>query len=119
MAYEKVTNAELEILKILWQADAPRPVAEIRAALEKEFGWKATTVKTLLYNLRDKGAVEEVQRGVYRPVMREADVTRELMKKLFDGSARKLVASLLDNGELSENDISELREILKGGERVV
>lgn len=115
MAHEKVTNAELEILKILWQADAPSTVAEIREALAETLGWKATTVKTLLYNLRDKGAVEEVQRGVYRPIMREADVTHDLVRRLFDGSARKLVASLLDNGELSENDITELRAMLERG----
>lgn len=115
MASEKVTNAELEILKILWKTDAARPLSEIRKELEAAYGWKATTVKTLLYNLRDKGAVEEVRRGVFRPVVRESDITKDLMHKLFDGSAMKLVASLLDSGDLSEADIEELRRMLKEG----
>ena len=115
MASEKVTNAELEVLKILWKSDTARSVAEIRTELEEQLGWKATTVKTLLYNLRDKGAVEEVARGVYRPVVHEADITKDLIRRLFDGSARKLVSALLDNGDLSESDIAELRGMLDDG----
>ena len=84
--------------------------------LAEKVGWKATTVKTLLYSLRDKGAVEEVQRGVYRSVARETDIAQGLIRKLFDGSAKKLVASLIDNGELSESDILELRAMLARGE---
>lgn len=68
MASVIVTNAEMEVLKILWESDAERPLADIREALAETQGWKATTAKTLLYNLRDKGAVEEVRRGVYRAV---------------------------------------------------
>jgi len=107
----------LEILKILWHADTPRSVAEIRTVLAEKVGWKATTVKTHLYNLRDKGAVEEVQRGVYRSVACESDITQELIRKLFDGNAKKLVASLIDNGNLSESDISELRAMLNTSRR--
>ena len=113
MAYIKATDAELEILRELWQANAPRAVSEIRSALADKHGWKATTVKTLLYNLRDKGAVEEVRRGVYRSVITEDEVTREasreFVRKMFEGSAKKLVASLLDSGELTESELADLR----------
>ena len=116
MAHWKVTNAELDVLRILWQTDEPRTLADVRTILADEMGWKATTVKTLLYNLRDKGAVEEVRRGVYRPVVQESDVTRELIRKLFGGSAKKLVASLIDSEDLTEGDISDLRAMLNRGE---
>ena len=116
MAYDKITNAELEVLKTIWQSDSSSSVAQIRSQLADSFGWKATTVKTLLYNLRDKGAVVEVGRGVYRAVVNENDVTRhaskELITKLFNGSAKKLVAALIDDGEISENDVNELRALL-------
>ena len=115
MASEKITNAELEIMRVVWKSDVPRSVADIRIALAETLGWKATTVKTLLYNLRDKGAVEEVKRGVYRAVIRESDVTRDFITRVFDGSAKKLVASLIDDNELSEDDISELRKMLARG----
>jgi len=113
--FEKVTNAEFEVLRTLWETDAPRSVAEIRAELAEKVGWKATTVKTLLYSLRDKGVIEEVQRGIYRPVARESDIMKEIIRKLYNGSAKKLVASLLSNGELSERDVAELRLMLTGG----
>ncbi|MCL2704021.1 MAG: BlaI/MecI/CopY family transcriptional regulator [Defluviitaleaceae bacterium] len=103
------------MLRTLWETDAPRSVAEIRAELAEKVGWKATTVKTLLYSLRDKGVIEEVQRGIYRPVARESDIMKEIIRKLYNGSAKKLVASLLSNGELSERDVAELRLMLTGG----
>ena len=113
MAGWKVTNAELEILRVLWRTGTPCPLADIRKALEEEMGWKATTVKTLLYSLRDKGAVVEVQRGVYRAVAAESDIALDLIRKIFDGSAKRLVASLIDNDELTESDVAELREMLR------
>lgn len=116
MAQWKVTNAELDVLRVLWQKNEPRTLADIRQVLAEEMGWKATTVKTLLYNLRDKGAVEETQRGVYRPVAKESDITSDLVNKLFGGSTMKLVASLIESDELSESDISELRAMLNRGE---
>jgi len=119
MAYENVTNTEMEILKILWRSDAPCSVADIRTVLAELRGWKATTVKTLLYSLRDKGMVEEVRRGVYRAATDEAGInmaaSREFIRKQFGGSAKRLVASLLDSGELAEDEISELRAMLERG----
>nr|AGS52673.1 transcriptional regulator blaI family [uncultured bacterium contig00045] len=116
MGFESVTNAETEVLKALWQAGEPQSLAELRRALAETRGWKATTVKTLLYKLRDKGAVEEVGRGVYRAVASETNVameaSREFIRKQFGGSAKKLVASLIDGGELAAADISELRAML-------
>ena len=113
---QRITDAELEVMKVLWEVDSPRTVAEIRSALFETIGWKATTVKTLLYNLRDKGAVSEVKRGVYRPAVRESDVAWEFIRKLFGGSANKLIASLIDSDGMSESEISELRSMLAGGE---
>ena len=116
----KVTNSEMELLRIMWETEAPSSVTDIRARLLQSQGWKATTVKTLLYNLRDKGAVQEVQRGVYRPVLKQSDViktsSREFIHRMFNGSAKQLVAALISNGELADEDIAELRLLLNKGE---
>ena len=71
--------------------------------------------------MRDKGAVTEVTRSVYRPIVKEDEVTRyaskELIARMFNGSAKKLVAALIDDGEISESDAMELRTLLniRGG----
>ena len=47
----KISASEVEVLEVLWQADAPMPIAAIRAALEGGHQWDASTVKTLLRRL--------------------------------------------------------------------
>ena len=52
------------------------------------------------------------RRGVYNAIVTEEEYnrwsTRNYVGKMFEGSAKKLVASLLLNGQLSEADIAEL-----------
>jgi BlaI family penicillinase repressor len=120
MANDNITDAELEILRLLWRAGAPQSLTELRAALLASRGWEASTVKTLLYRLRGKGAVAEMGRGMYRAVAREDEVAqsaaREVIRKLYGGSAKNLVAALLGGGEFTDAELAELRALLNAGE---
>ena len=108
----KISASEVEVLEVLWQADAPMPIAAIRAALEGGHQWDASTVKTLLRRLCEKGAVQLERRGMYRAVITQAQYgrwsARHLVDQVFNGSAKKLVASLLSDGQLSQAEIAEL-----------
>ena len=48
---EKISDAELEVMRVLWEADAPLPISEIRLALQQRKGWEPTTTKTLVQRL--------------------------------------------------------------------
>ena len=115
---EKITGSEVEVLEILWQSGGPRPVTPIRTQLEKERGWDASTVKTLLRRLCDKGVVTIEKREVfyYRPLLDREEYrrwsARSLLDRVFRGNARDLIASLVEENQLSETDLKELREIL-------
>ena len=80
--------------------------------------WDASTVKTLLRRLCDKGAVAAQKREVfyYQPLLSREDYqnwsTRSLVERVYRGSARDLVASLVREAQLSESDLKELRAIL-------
>lgn len=119
---EKITESEVEVLEILWQAGEPLSVASIRTQLEKERGWNASTVKTLLRRLCDKGVVTIEKREVfyYRPLLDREEYRRwsacSLLHRVFRGNARDLIASLVEEDQLSEADLEELREILYGKE---
>ena len=108
----KISASEVEVLEVLWQADAPMPIAASRAALEGGHQWDASTVKTLLRRLCEKGAVQLERRGMYRAVITQAQYgrwsARHLVDQVFNGSAKKLVASLLSDGQLSQAEIAEL-----------
>ena len=115
---EKITGSELEVLEVLWQADESLSVTPIRTQLETERGWDASTVKTLLRRLCEKGVVAAEKREVfyYRPLVDREEYrrwsARSLLDRVFRGSARDLIASLVEEDQLSEADLEDLREIL-------
>ena len=114
----KISPSELEVLEVLWQADAPMPIASVRGALEGSHSWDASTVKTLLRRLCEKGAVAAEKREVfyYRPILTRREYrawsARALIDRVFQGSARDLVASLVEEEELTPGDLAELRAVL-------
>ena len=69
MGAEKIQDAELEVMQVLWDSPQPVPLIEIRRALADKCGWEDSTVKTLLRRLCEKGAVELERRGMYRAII--------------------------------------------------
>jgi len=115
----KIADSELEVMRILWREARPMPFGEIRAELEGKTGWKKSTIQTLVLRLRDKGIITAHDKYV---MMYSANVQQEdyvqaegqtFIDKLFDGSAKNLVASLCRNGQLDESDIDELKNFFK------
>lgn len=112
---EKITETELEVMEVLWQAEEPLTLGQIKGALADRNG---DTVKTLLRRLCAKGAAAQEKRQVYyyRPLVSREDVsscrTRKLIDKLYAGSAGQMVAALVANDQLTGEDIAELRTLL-------
>ena len=118
---EKITDSELEIMHVLWEAADALPIADIRRTLQERRGWEATTTKTLVQRLCNKGAVTQEKRNVfyYRAVVSEKEyndwATGDLIRRLYRGSAKDLVAALVHADELSAEDVEELRAMFREG----
>ena len=116
---EKISESELEVMRVLWEAGDALPVTEIRRTLQERRGWEATTVKTLVQRLCQKGGVSQEKRNVfyYSPLVSEREyndwAANDLVRRLFRGSAKELVATLVKSEGLSAEDLSELRELFK------
>ena len=119
---EKISNSELEILKVLWKSAHKMKLAEIRKEVTNQVGWSDTMIKTLLYRLVDKGVIKCQKREVnyYYPTVDKRTyydyVTRSLADKLYNGSAKNLVVSLLDNEQLTPDDLIELYNMFHAGD---
>ena len=116
---EKISESELEVMHVLWDAGAPLPVADIRRELQARRGWESTTIKTLVQRLVTKGAIAQEKREIYyyTPLVTEEYndwATERLVRKLYRGSAKNLVAALVRADELTKEDIDELRSMLEG-----
>jgi len=121
----KIADSELEVMRILWREGRAMPFGEIRAELEDTTGWKKSTIQTLVVRLRDKGIITAHDKYV---TMYSANVSQEeyvqwegqtFIDKVFEGSAKNLVAALCRGGKLDEHDIDELKTFFKveGGDK--
>ena len=115
----KITGSELEVMKLLWRAEDALPVTEIRETLKKTKGWEPATIKTLISRLVSKGAVRQEKRKVYfySPIITEKEysawATKDLITRLYNGSARDLVAALVHSDGLTQDELDELRQMFK------
>ena len=112
---KRLPDAELEVMKALWQADAPLTRAGLEEALAAN-GWAGTT---LLSRLEGKGYVTREREGRgyrYRAVLTRQEYlpveSRSALGRMFAGSARNLVAAMAETNALSEKDIDELADYL-------
>ena len=119
----KITDSEVEVIRVLWEAGCELPIADIRKTLEKTSKWETSTIKTLLRRLCEKGVVLATKREVfyYKPLVSEKEyneyTTQSLIDRLYSGSAKNLIASLLGNKKLDNAEIEELRTMFKVGNK--
>lgn len=113
------TNAELEILKILWSA-GPQTVRDVHEEIRQRRPVRYTTVLKLLQIMAEKGLVdrdETARSHIYAAVVDETAVTRHLVRDLvdraFEGSAAKLVMQALAAKPASSRELKEIRELLE------
>lgn len=118
-ASKQPTDGELEILKVLWEI-GPTGLGKVHAVLQERRGVAMTTVATMLKTMRAKSLVEREDgpRGHLwsAKVSRQSTVSGligKLVQHVFDGSARRLVAHLVQDGQLGERERQEILELLR------
>lgn len=122
---QQVSDAELEIMKIIWSNKKPTLFAFILSELEaKGKPWQKNTVITLLSRLMDKGYLKAKKFGrknEYTPLISETEYqtiqTKYLLEKIYEGSAKGLVSNLIQSDLLDNNEYEELKKLLEEGEK--
>ena len=103
-------------MRALWASEEPMTLAQLKSALAERHGWSGDTTKTLLRRLCEKGAVGQEKRKVYcyRPLVARDQLgryhTQKLIDKLYAGSAKAMVAALVEHEQLDARDVGELRD---------
>lgn len=112
------TEVELQILRILWDL-GPSPVRDIHARLQaaKDTNY-STTVKMLSVMLQKKlvTRTEDQRPHIYRATVSRAAagkrMVRNLIDRVYDGSATSLVLQALSSRKPSPEEIDEVRRFL-------
>jgi len=123
----KPTEAELQILQVLWQ-NGPSTVRFVNDQLnEKKKTGYTTSLKTMQIMFEKKLVKrnEENRTHIYEANVKEDDVQKQLLDRFLDktfrGSAMKMVMQALGNRKTSKKELDEIRDLLdkleKGGEK--
>ncbi|TDK61758.1 BlaI/MecI/CopY family transcriptional regulator [Bacillus salipaludis] len=115
----KISEAELEIMKVLWEK-SPQTANEVIENLESKMDWKPKTIRTLINRLVQKEAVSYHQRNgrmyEYYPLVSQDSFiqveTKSLLKRFYGASLKPLLVNFLKEEKLSSEDIRELKRIL-------
>ena len=115
----RLTKFELEIMDALWTLSTAS-VREIVEQLPEKQRPAYTTVQTIVYRLEEKGAVRRVKKignaHVFEPAVTRQAAQRRVIDEvldLFGGSARPLMAHLVESGKLTLEDVRELERTLE------
>jgi predicted transcriptional regulator len=120
-----LTEAELRLMDVVWDKGSVT-VGEVAAALNGEPALAYNTILTTLRILEQKGFVEhtKAQEGrafVYRAVVGRKQASRnalhQVVRGFFGNSPELLVLNLLDDGDLSQRQLHNIRKLLAGGEK--
>ncbi len=116
MKRRRPTDAELAILRVLWNR-GPSTVREVAEAMRHQGAY--TTVLKTLQIMTDKGLVrrDDAERShVYEAAASETSTQRQLVsdmvQRVFEGSAGKLVLQALQAGQTSPDELAEIRRLL-------
>ncbi len=114
----KPTEAELEILSLLWELKEAS-VRQIHERLSETKDTGYTTTLKIMQIMHAKGMVsrdEENRSHIYMPSTNQKETQKSLLKNLvitaFGGSAQKLVMQALGQENPSKEDLSEIRAFL-------
>lgn len=117
------TEAELEILRVLWDI-APATVRQVHAALRRSKPSASTTTLKLMQIMLDKGLLvrdASVRPQLYRPAVEREQAQRELVggliDRVFDGSTRDFVMQVLAARPASPDELAEIRRLIRQAEK--
>lgn len=112
-----LTKLELQIMQVIWKLGTSS-VKDVQEGLEQQLAY--TTVQTMLNILERKGKLRRKLRGrayVYSATVTEAKASRhavrDLVDRMFGGSADELVMSLIKSRQIDPKRIAELSRRLE------
>ena len=114
-----LTEAELRLMKILWQR-GESVVSDLVAAMPDGETLAYNSVLTTVRILEQKGYVDHRQEGrafVYRPCVAEYEAgrseVRHVLSRFFGNSRERLLLSLLGDDEISPEELQRLKEAIQ------
>ena len=116
MKPQRLHHLELEVMKVVWKLTRAT-VNDVLDNINRKLAY--TTVATTMKSLEKKGFLAHEVDGrtfVYQPLVKETEITHtmlnDLLERLFDNSAEKLVNTLLEVRQTSVDEHNRLQALI-------
>ena len=116
-----LTDAELRLMEVIWDKGSAS-AAEVLGALP-DAGLAYTTVLNTLRILEAKGYVSHTKDGkafIYHPLVDRGQASRSaiqyLVSRFFGNSPQLLVSNLIEDEQLSKQDLQRLKKLIEESE---
>ncbi len=114
----RIADSEWRVMQVLWE-HGPQTASDVVKALSGEVKWKPRTIKTLISRLVKKGAIKVAEEGYryrYSAAVAESacvrSETKSFVRRVYQGAAKPALAALLEDTDLSEQEIDDLQKML-------
>lgn len=109
-------DSEAKVMEIIWDR-GPLSAKEISLIAADSIGWNKNTTYTVIKKLEAKGFIRRDNPGfICTPLVSQGEMQKKeavtLLNKVFGGSRKALFSALLDDEELTEQEIEELRNLI-------
>ncbi|HPG39704.1 MAG TPA: BlaI/MecI/CopY family transcriptional regulator [bacterium] len=116
---DKLTPVEWEIMETVWQLGGSPSVRDVLAKAYPDSEKAYTTVQTIMNTLVKKGLLISQKIGLvnfYTPVKSRNDMVqselKNMLSRVFNGSAPAMANYLLDSQDLSLEEIQKIKDLL-------
>lgn len=116
----RLGDAELDIMLIIWGADAPVSSTYIQERLKAKRDWALATIMTALSRLCEKGAVlceKQGNKNTYSAILEESaykeSESKSFLQRYHGNSFMNMVTALYNSKTIDGDDLSELQSFIE------
>ena len=109
-------ESEAKVMEIIWER-GPLTAKEISLIAADSIGWNKNTTYTVIKKLETKGFIRRDEPGfICTPLVQKEEVQKNeafsLLNKVFRGSRKALFSALLDDEDITESELDDLRRMI-------
>lgn len=114
---DKLFDSEGKLMEIIWEK-GPLSAKEISLIAADTIGWNKNTTYTVIKKLEAKGLIGRSEPGyicsalISREEMQKKEA-ESFVNRVFCGSKKALFSALLDDEEISKEEIEELKRLIE------
>lgn len=117
--YKRLPDAEMDIMNFIWESGKAVSSVDIQEGLKDKHEWSLAVILNLLARLTERGFVTAEKVGKYKlysAVVNQDDYLQQesktIIDRIFGGSVSKLICSLYNGKNLSNDDIASLKAFI-------